>query len=164
VTLSEGPRAIVVDASAAVNFLGGDEAWLDRWQRWTEADAIVLVPAHFSAEVANALLRSVGLAAVDAAARLERLSATGLETADRGWPGILGAVALAERNRLSVYDALYLDLAIDVDAELATLDRDLAAAAAAEHVEIVASVAVEPPIRARGRIAARHPGDQSRLG
>ncbi len=40
----------------------------------------------------------------------------------------------ADRHRLSVYDATYLWLAIDVDGELATFDRDLARAAAAEGV------------------------------
>ena len=136
-TFSEGSRAVVVDASVAVTFLGGDEVWLERWRSWTGANALVLVPPHFSTEVANALLRGVGLTAVDTAARLERLSATRLETADRGWPGLLGAVELAERHRLSVYDALYLDLAIDVDAELATLDQALAAAARSEGLAVI---------------------------
>ena len=61
----------------------------------------------------------------------------GVETADRGLPGLLGAVELAARHRLTVYDALYLDLAVDVDAELATLDRDLAAAAASEGLTVI---------------------------
>ena len=135
-TFGEGLRAVVVDASVAVRFLAGETNWLDQWKAWTESDALVMVPSHFPAEVANALLRSVGLAAVDAATRLERLSAAGLETADRGWPGILGAVDLAERHRLSVYDALYLDLAIDVNAELATLDRALARAARFEGLAV----------------------------
>lgn len=135
-TFTEGLRAVVVDASVAVRFLAGEAAWLDQWKAWTESDALVIVPPHFSAEVANALLRSVALPAVDVSARLEHLAATGLETTDRGWPGILGAVALAERHRLSVYDALYLDLAIDVDAELATLDRKLSRAARSEGLTV----------------------------
>jgi predicted nucleic acid-binding protein len=47
-----------------------------------------------------------------------------------------GALRLAEQHGLTVYDAAYLDLAIDVDAELATLDRDLARAAVAEGVAV----------------------------
>ena len=50
-------------------------------------------------------------------------------------PGLEG-LELADRHRLSVYDAIYLDLALDVEAELATLDRDLARAAAAEGVPL----------------------------
>jgi predicted nucleic acid-binding protein len=138
VTLSASVRAVVVDASVAVRFLAGEEAWLDQWTSWTESSALLMVPQHFSAEVANALLRSVGLPADRVAARLDELAASGLETADRGWPGIVRAVDLAERHRLSVYDALYLDLAIDVDAELATLDRALARAARSEGLAVTA--------------------------
>ena len=50
------------------------------------------------------------------------------------------ALLLAERHHLSVYDATYLSLAIDVDGELATFDRDLARAARAEGVPL----ALEP--------------------
>jgi predicted nucleic acid-binding protein len=42
-----------------------------------------------------------------------------------------GALALAERTRLTVYDASYLWLARQLGAELITLDRRLATAAAA---------------------------------
>lgn len=129
-------EAIVVDASAAMALLGGNEVWLQRWQAWIEAGTMILAPSHFPAEVANALLRGAQLPAMDAAARLERLDAAGIETADRALPGLLGAVELADRHRLTVYDALYLDLALDVEAGIATLDRDLATAAAAEGVTV----------------------------
>ena len=46
------------------------------------------------------------------------------------------AVALAAQHGLSVYDATYLWLAMDVDGELATFDRDLARAATAEGVPL----------------------------
>jgi predicted nucleic acid-binding protein len=68
------------------------------------------------------------------------LEPIGLETVDRSAPGVRMALALAERHRLSVYDATYLWLAIDVDGELATLDRALARAAVAEGVPL----ALEP--------------------
>jgi predicted nucleic acid-binding protein len=65
---------------------------------------------------------------------LERI---GIEPADRGAPGLHEAIILADRHRLSVNDAAYLWLAIDVDGELATLDRQLARAAAVEGVPLV---------------------------
>ena len=136
-TFSPVLAAVVVDASAAIAVLAGDETWLDRWRAWTEADALILAPPHFPVEVANALVRGARLPAVDVAARLERLFATGVETSDRGLPGLLGAVELADRHRLTVYDALYLDLAMDIDGELATLDPDLAAAATSEGLTVV---------------------------
>ena len=96
----------------------------------------VLVPAHFWSEIANALLLGAHLSAFDASRRLERFAATGLEVADRGAAGVQDALGLAEQHRLTVYDALYLQLALDVDGELATLDRPLAAAARATGVVV----------------------------
>lgn len=136
-TFTVAQEAVVVDASAAMALLAGDDEWLQRWVAWTEAGTMILAPAHFPVEVANALLRSARLPALDAAARLERLYSAGIETADRGLAGLLGAIELAERHRLSVYDAIYLDLALDLEASIATLDRDLASAAAAEGVPVV---------------------------
>jgi predicted nucleic acid-binding protein len=136
-TFSVGQPAVVVDASAALATLGGEASWSDRWRTWIEADALILAPAHFAAEVANALPRSVKLEALDVANRLERLFGLGLEQVDRGLRGLVGAVELADRHGLSVYDAIYIDLALDVDAELATLDRDLAAAARSEGLAVI---------------------------
>ena len=135
-TFGVAPAVVVLDASAAMAFLGGDAGWIGVVRQWAEDDLPGLAPAHLPAEVANALLRGAGLGPVEAAARLERLRMSGAETTDRGLPGLLGAIELADRHRLSVYDALYLDLALDVDGELATLDRDLALAAAREGVTV----------------------------
>ena len=136
-TLTQGPLAVVVDASAAMRVLAGDPTWVDRWREWTRTDAMLLTPAHFPIEVANALLRGTTLTSLEAADRLGHLYATGFETTDRALPGLLGGLELAERHRLTIYDALYLDLALDIDATLATLDRDLAAAAEAEGIEVI---------------------------
>lgn len=136
-TFSLGQQSVVIDASAAMALLAGEDSWLDRWRGWIDAETMILAPPHFPVEVANALLRGARLQALEAATRLERLFASGVETADRGLPGLLGAVELASRHRLTVHDALYLDLAVDVDAELATLDRDLAAAAASEGLTVI---------------------------
>jgi predicted nucleic acid-binding protein len=135
-TFTLGQRAIVIDASAAIAFLTGEEGWADRWESWNAGDAMLLAPAHFAVEVANVLLRGVHLTAIDAALRLERLFATGIETADRGVPGTLAALELADRHGLTVYDAAYLQLAKDVDGELASLDRDLVTAATREGVAV----------------------------
>ena len=129
-------RAVVVDASAAVSFLLGEPAWVERWREWAETDAIVFAPAHFAAEVANALLRSIRLPAAEVSVQLGRLQRSGVDSADRSVPGLLEAVALADAHRLTVYDALYLQLALDVEAELATLDGALLDAARAEGVAV----------------------------
>jgi predicted nucleic acid-binding protein len=132
-TFSEPP--IVVDASVAVEVLGANKTWVTAFEQWADDDRSLLAPAHFLAEVANAQLRGQRVPAADIAARLERLIAIGIEPADRGLPGLVEAVELAARNRLTVYDALYLQLALDVDGELATLDADLRRAAIAEGLQ-----------------------------
>jgi predicted nucleic acid-binding protein len=48
-----------------------------------------------------------------------------------------GAIELAERHSLTVYDAAYLELAIRRKIPLATLDRELRAAAEAEGVKVI---------------------------
>jgi predicted nucleic acid-binding protein len=136
VTFSSGQRAIVVDASIAVEVLIANPVWMDRWTDWRVEQAMLLSPAHFHAEVANALLRSRGLPAIMVMTLLERLIASGSEIADRGVVGVLDAVTLAEKHSLTVYDALYLQLALDIDGELATLDAALRVAAASEGVAI----------------------------
>lgn len=50
------------------------------------------------------------------------------------------ALKLAIKHRLSVYDATYLDLAIQESAVLVTLDNDLAAAAEREGVSFLPNV------------------------
>ena len=137
-TFVRGQRAVVADASVAVRLLLGEADWIAAWRAWTAAGALVLVPAHFGHEVANALLRSARVSAPETIAMLGRLFRTGLAVADRGLDGLEGTVALADRHGLSVYDAAYLDLALDVDGELATLDRPLRAAAEAEGIPVLA--------------------------
>lgn len=136
-TFLAAPGVVVIDASVAIPILQGDEGWVARMRGWLEREDILLVPPHFRHEVANALLRSARLSRDDVTLRIPRLQALGLEVADRGWLGLQRSVELADRHRLTVYDAAYLDLALDVDGELATLDGDLRTAAAMEGVSLV---------------------------
>lgn len=137
-TLSQAPRAVVVDASAAIPFLQGDAGWRERWEGWINAGDFILAPPHFPIEVANGLLRGSSIASPDHIIELVReLYATGVEVADRGLRGIEGAIRLASQHGLTAYDAAYLDLAIDVDGELATDDRELRTAAKSEGVSLI---------------------------
>jgi predicted nucleic acid-binding protein len=133
-TLSIGPGAVVVDASVAIEVLRGDEEWLARWAGWVETDTLILAPAHFPVEVANGLLRGLRLSPAAVTNRLDLLARAGFETTDRGIDGLRSSIILADRHVLTVYDAAYLDLALDTDAELATLDTALRKAAEAEGV------------------------------
>jgi predicted nucleic acid-binding protein len=138
VTFVAAPTPIVIDASVAIEMLLGDEAWAGRWEQWLLSGALLLAPQHLGLEVANGLLAGRREKAAVVTERLDALYRTGLEETTRGPIGLRQSIGLAERHGLTVYDAAYLDLAIDVDGELATLDRALAKAAAAEGVSVIA--------------------------
>lgn len=136
-TFGRYPQPIVVDASAAIEFLNANPVWRDAFDSWAAEDRMLLAPAHFMSEVANGQLLRRRIPASEVARRVERLDRVGIEAADRGLIGLLEAIDLADKHQLTVYDALYLQLAIDVEGELATLDDALRQAAAAEQVPTV---------------------------
>jgi len=57
------------------------------------------------------------------------------ETGDRAW---LETLAVADKHRLTVYDATYLELALRLALPLATLDDDLRQAAQLEGLVLLA--------------------------
>jgi len=140
-TFVVAPAPVIIDASIGVDLaLGEGPDVPTALHRWIVEDRMLLAPAVYWTEVGHALLRRSGWDSIEAGRRLGVLETIGLETADRSASGVRVALALAERHRLSVYDATYLWLAIDVDGELATFDRALARAAVAEGVPL----ALEP--------------------
>jgi hypothetical protein len=70
-------------------------------------------------------------------AAVHRLDVFGLQTVEPDRPLLLQVIDRSERFRLSAYDALYLVLAESLDADLATLDLELAAAAGPRAVTFV---------------------------
>jgi predicted nucleic acid-binding protein len=136
-TIARPIQAVVVDASSMVEVLSGDEVWLGRLEQWQEQGALLLAPTHFRAEMANALLLSMKVPAVEAVSRLQRLFSAGVDVVDRGFLGLFDAIELAAKHGLTVYDAAYLSLVLDVHGELATLDKALIRAAHAEGVPVV---------------------------
>lgn len=127
-----------MDASLAINFLQGETVAFAAWDSWRAREDMVLVPPVFPFEVANALLRGTSIKSTARVLELlGLLGVAGYEVADRGAAGVERSVQLAAAHGLTVYDAAYLDLALDVDAVLATLDRRLRAAALAEAVAVV---------------------------
>jgi predicted nucleic acid-binding protein len=59
------------------------------------------------------------------------------EDAEAGRQAWSGSLILAERHGLTVYDAAYLEVALRRGLPLATLDKDLRAAANAERVQLL---------------------------
>ncbi len=101
-----------------------------------------VVPALWWFELRNALLsneRRGRLTEAESAGFLRDLSRLPV-TVDAA-PDEVGLLGVARRRRLSVYDASYLDLARRTGLALATLDTDLARAAQAEHVRLLADEA-----------------------
>jgi predicted nucleic acid-binding protein len=99
------------------------------------------VPDLWKIEVANVLSLSVRKGRMtqerrdQVLIRLQRLPITiDAETGNNAWNGTL---VLADRHKLTVYDATYLELALRRSLPLATLDRDLRRAAQSESIPLL---------------------------
>jgi predicted nucleic acid-binding protein len=129
----------VVDASIVGAWCFPDEANRlaeDAFER-LEAMAAV-VPALWWFEVRNVLLVNERRGRLDAAGTAEFLTDLGrLPIRIDREPAGAAILALARAHRLTFYDAAYLELARRLDAPLATLDRQLAAAARAAAVPLL---------------------------
>ena len=129
----------VLDASIALAWLLNEEAGLqaDRaWERLKDGDAMVPQLWHF--EVRNGLLVAMrrGRIARDASAQLLRtLERFPIRTDAE--PDLETTFDLADRHRLTIYDAAYLEAAARNSAPLATLDKALAQAAASQGLPLV---------------------------
>ena len=135
--------AFVVDASVTAGWFLPDE-------RTDIADAIALrmqsedamAPDLFWHEALSLLLTALRRGRIPETAvyiSLDRLATIPLRNA--GASDAVTAARLAIKHGLSAYDAAYLELALREHAPLATLDRKLAAAATAENVAVLRSLA-----------------------
>jgi predicted nucleic acid-binding protein len=133
---------IVVDASVALAWIYPDERDVIADQA---LDVVVqssgLVPAIWHLEVANSLAQSIRRGRVTTSERdlaLADLSRLDIEvdpeTNRQAWTVTL---ALAEQFSLTVYDAAYLELAHRRRLPLASLDKELRAAAGEVGVELL---------------------------
>ena len=134
--------SLVVDASLAIAWYFDDEsteATEGVLDRVTEFGAVV--PGLWRLEVANAFQMAVRRKRIDAAYRDASLGELALmpitvddETNSYAWTTTL---RLAERFSLTLYDAAYLELAQRRSLPLATLDRNLRAAAPALNIQLL---------------------------
>ena len=134
--------SLVLDSSATLAWVYGEEA--------TEGIRAVFeqvssegawVPSLWRLEVANVLQMGVRRGRHDGAFRDATVADLGLlpvqvdsETERQAWGATL---RLAERHTLTVYGAAYLELALRRGLPLATLDRELRAAAEGERVAVL---------------------------
>ncbi len=121
-------RALVVDASAALALVR-DEPGGSHVESLIRRREGALVPWYFWLEVINSLARRHRWAGTQILETVFDLEQLGLETRGQDRPTLLAVVDLVDAHRLSAYDAAYLALALEADADLLTADSELAAAA-----------------------------------
>jgi predicted nucleic acid-binding protein len=129
----------VLDASISAAWALADESSpvAELAQNRLEGDSAI-VPHIWWYEVRNILVvneRRGRITAGESAAFLRILSAYPIRIEPNGEDAEI--FRIARRSRLSFYDAAYLALAVRERLPLATLDRNLQAAAAAENVELL---------------------------
>lgn len=125
----------VVDASVGFAWVYQGQATpeTDQWLNDVAAGATVTVPTLWYLEMANVLLiaqRRHRLTAIQRKAALERLSAMQFRVDEEGTRHAFGKTSeLAEKYGLTIYDAIYLELAWRRSLALATRDEALKTAA-----------------------------------
>jgi len=136
-------KGIVVDASVAVSWLLNDE-W-NETAEWVldqmQAGVTVSVPSLWLLEITNMLFNAERRKRIDrkhrdgALERIERLPLTILAAPTLADLRMLRLYA--EKHQLTAYDAEYLRVAKEQKFMLASLDRNLLAAAKREKVPVV---------------------------
>ena len=125
----------VVDASVSFAWVYQSQATPETDQLLNDvaAGATVIVPALWYLEMSNVLLiaqRRHRLTAVQRKAALEKLTAMQFTVDEEGTRHAFGKTSeLAEKYGLTIYDAIYLELALRRTLPLATRDEALKAAA-----------------------------------
>jgi len=138
--------AFIPDASVAIPWCARDEAsaWTDRLLERLKTGDSALVPPLWPYEVTNTLLhlQRRGRITGDEVVRfLDDLRALPIQIDSDGLQRTFDRVVnLAERHRMTTYDAAYLELAVRTGHPLATKDVDLEAAAQAEGVILINKV------------------------
>jgi predicted nucleic acid-binding protein len=133
----------IPDASVSLGWCFSDEATayteslLDRLIAGEEA----AVPSHWPLEILNGIIQAKRKGRVTEQATLKFIaSLTSFQIVVDAEHGVLQLAAirdLAERHRLTSYDAAYLELSIRLRSPLATLDAALRRAAEAEGVQLI---------------------------
>lgn len=130
---------LVVDASAMIAIVRSEpeqgvlETILEARKR---AGVRLLAPTGFWLEIVNSLVRRHRLSSEEVLEAFRDIDAVGLHMVDTGRSLLLLTLDLAERFGLTAYDASYLAVALTEDADLLTLDRDLALAAGDRAVSV----------------------------
>lgn len=128
------PQALVVDSSVAVKwFLSEREPHVERAWALLEShlaeQVSIQVPDHLRLEVLNALLHR-GVTPNELGSATSVLDGFRLSWHQISAPLAASAADIAAHHGLTLYDAAFAALALELDAELVTADRRLAASGA----------------------------------
>jgi predicted nucleic acid-binding protein len=134
--------SLVIDSSATLAWIYPDEVTDAIRRVFDRVDAGgCFVPTLWRLEVANGLTYAVRRGRITAAFRAEALSvldmlaiSVDIETGAHAWTTTL---QLADRFRLTVYDASYIELAQRCALPLAALDADMCDAARSLGLEVI---------------------------
>ena len=134
--------AFVADASIALAWVHPAQATDEsmKWREHVDAGAVIVVPGLWSLEIANALIVLQRRRRITAAERIEAtraLSDLPIEydhDASSRAPGEVSAIA--QEEGLSIYDAVYLDLAERRRLPLACKDATLRAVAVRRRLPV----------------------------
>lgn len=134
--------SLVLDSSLALNWFFEDEEIPEGEAVLTQVtNSGAIVPSLWKLEMANAFLTAIRRKRIDIAYRdqaLARLANLRIEvdpdTDARAWTA---TIQLADRFRLTAYDAAYLELAQRRNLPLATRDRELRVAGAAVRLTLL---------------------------
>jgi predicted nucleic acid-binding protein len=130
---------LVVDASAVVAIVRGEPEQADLERILTDrvrARSPLIAPANIWLEIVNSLVRRHRLLSRQVLEAIQRIDSFGVATIDVDRSLVVLTLDLAERYGLTAYDAAYLALARTEDADLLTLDDELALAAGDRAVPI----------------------------
>ena len=121
---------IVLDASLMLAWLFREPALASRPKIQTIlAQETLLVPAHWPAEIGNALVvntRRGRISANDLAGMIESIQTFAVSPQEPPqMEHFETLLRFAQTQRLTFYDALYVQLSLEADATLATLDENM---------------------------------------
>lgn len=119
---------VVVDSSVAYKWLHAlGESHVDEavvlLNKHLAGKVLLVAPSNLSGEVANALRYEPRLTPADVDELLSHLEAVDVHLVDVTYSRLRAATDLAYRHNLSVYDALFLQLAEELGCPLVTADR-----------------------------------------
>jgi predicted nucleic acid-binding protein len=121
------PETLVIDSCIAVKWFKRDgedsvRQAVELLKQHVGGQVVMCAPALLPLEVANVLHLS-GLGADELTESLELLGDLDIDLYPTGVHRLTAACTLARAHRLTVYDAVFLELAIELDAPLVTADR-----------------------------------------